>query len=202
MRLERRTIVLQRYEHLADNFARGEVANQAERCRQAEMAIDCTSGLSRNANRLAVFLGHEHCFDRCRRQQAVICLRIIGRRILRRLERENVAYGAVIRAVLADDSRQFDGRFARKPFAKFGWKIRHACKIKTPLGVERMINLRAAVGRLAERFEERAQLFRGFPQQVAGTNERAFGSLRCHLVLMIARRGFVIFCLRPKAREI
>ena len=37
LRLERGAIVFERHEHLPDDFARGEIANQAQRGRQAEI---------------------------------------------------------------------------------------------------------------------------------------------------------------------
>ena len=69
LRLERCAILFERNQHLTDDFAGGEVANQAKRSRQAEMAIDGTAGLSRNADRLAILFGHEHGFDRRRLQR-------------------------------------------------------------------------------------------------------------------------------------
>jgi hypothetical protein len=52
----------------------------------------------------------------------------------------------------------------RKSLAKFRRKIRHPRKIKSPLCVQRVINLPAAITGLTKRFQKRPQLFRGFPQ--------------------------------------
>ena len=79
-------------------------------------------------------------------------------------------------------------------------------KIKAALGVQRMINLRAAIGRLAKRFKKCAQLLRGFPQEILGASGGGFGILRCHLLddstpdirdfyLRRERRSDIIECL-------
>ena len=67
----------------------------------------------------------------------------------------------------AHNLRQRDRRFAREPLAQRGGQIRHRRKIESPLGIQRVINLRAAIGRLAERLHQRAQFVRGFSQQIA-----------------------------------
>ena len=82
--------------------------------------------------------------------------------------------------------------FARQALAQFRGKIRHARKIKAALGVQRMIDLRAAISRLAKRFKKCAQLFRGFPQEILGTSGRGFRF--CEAIFwMIARPIFAIF---------
>ena len=60
--------------------------------------------------------------------------------------------GNSITASRASRSRNFAGRFVMSR------------KIKAALGVQRVIDLRAAVGGLTKRFKKRAQFFRGFPQ--------------------------------------
>ena len=55
--------------------------------------------------------------------------------------------------------------------------------IESPFGVERVINLRAAIAGLAERFHELPQFFGGFSEQIHG----GLSILRRHLVSMIAR---------------
>ena len=44
-------------------------------------------------------------------------------------------------------------------------QIRHRGEIKTPLGVQRVIDLRAAIGRLAQRHDKLAQFLRRFSEQ-------------------------------------
>ena len=75
------------------------------------------------------------------------------------------------------DPRQFDRRFARQPLAQRGRQIAHRAEIESPLGVQRVINLRPAIARLAQRFQQRAQFFLGFSKQIS-TGVRA---LRSHL---------------------
>jgi hypothetical protein len=52
------------------------------------------------------------------------------------------------------NTRQGDRRFVREPLAECGGQIRDCREVEPPLGVERTINLRSAIDRLAHRFHE------------------------------------------------
>ena len=57
--------------------------------------------------------------------------------------------------------------FSRQPLAQRGRQIAHRAEIESPLGVQRVINLRPAIARLAQRFQQRAQFFLGFSKQIS-----------------------------------
>ena len=173
LRLQRRAIVLQRDEHLPHDFARREIAHQAERRRQAKPAIHRAARLRRDANRLAIFFGHEHGFD----------VGGLGRAASIRANREDVARCAIRRRVAAHNLWQRDRGLARQTLAQRGRQIRHRGEIESPLRVERVINLRAAIRRLAKLLQNFAQLFRGFSEQVYADA----GGLRGHIEVIISR---------------
>ena len=75
-------------------------------------------------------------------------------------DREQIPDGSVDGLKLADDARECDARFFREALAQRRRKIGHRGEIKAPLGVERVINLRPAIGRLAERHYAVAQFLR------------------------------------------
>src|SRR5579862_2470042 len=50
-------------ENLAEDFGGTEIADEAERSGKAEVAVDGAAGLSRDADGLAIFFGHEDSFD-------------------------------------------------------------------------------------------------------------------------------------------
>ncbi len=172
LRLQRCAMIFERHEHLRHNFAHREIAHQSECRRQTEPAIDCAARLRRNANRLAVFFRHENSLD-VRRLRTRTCS----------LKLEDISHRAIRRLVATHHFRQYDRRFACQPLAQRRRQIRHRCEIKSPFGVQRVIKLRAAVARLAERFQPRTQFFRGFSKHVCAT----VGVFRKHLPLMIAR---------------
>ena len=64
IRCQHRLVFFQGEQHLGHNFARGQIANQPELRRQAELAIHRATGLRGNANRLPALAGHEYRFDR------------------------------------------------------------------------------------------------------------------------------------------
>ena len=57
------TVVARDEQHLADDLAGGERTLQAHQRRHAELAIDRTAHLARNADRVAVAFGHQDGFD-------------------------------------------------------------------------------------------------------------------------------------------
>src|SRR4029077_20687380 len=106
-----------------------------------------------------------------------------------RCERENVAHGAVRRAITAENLWQRDGGFAGEAFAKRGGKIGHGWEIEGALGVQRVINLRAAVRWLAKRLQECAQFLGRLAEQI----HVVLGAVRSHLAFnhnTLARRAF------------
>lgn len=92
----------------------------------------------------------------------------------------------------ADDLGQGDDRFARKAVAKGGGKIRHRGEIEAALGVKRVIDLRATIGRLAKRLGECTKVLGGLAEQVGARRGGLTGlrrqGLGGHIETMIARR--------------
>ncbi len=152
LRFECPPVVFERHENLPDDLGRGEVPDQAQRRRQAEAAIDWATRLRRDANGLAAFLRHENGLDGCGLHSSGV-------------QREQVARRAVRGTVAPLDVGQGDRGFPRQASAQRRGQVRHRGEVQASLGVQRMVDLYAAVGRLALRSEPCAQLFRRFSEQ-------------------------------------
>ena len=107
-------IFLQRDQHLPDDFARREIADQAQLRGQAKMAIHGAARLRRNANRLAAFPGHEDGFD----LRGLRIVRRFGPPIENRYRidpstdgNRRTMRGSVMRASSASRARKAAGRF-------------------------------------------------------------------------------------------
>ena len=110
----------------------------------------------------------------------------------RRRQRQHVAHRAVTRAVSPDNLRQRNDSLARQALAQRHRQIAHVRHVKAAFGVQRAVNLRAAIGRLAQRLHKCPQFLGRLAEQVHGK----VGVVRRHLILMITRGRWLIFCRR------
>ena len=131
------------------------------------MAIDRAARLRRNANRLAVLLRHEYGFDR---RAAVL------RRISRAIESAGSAAVALAPERIAsfrrprDTAAQFSAARCDVSFASLREtppaNLSSPPDIESLFRIERVIKLRAAIRRFAQRHRQCAQLLRRFSQQI------------------------------------
>jgi len=124
------------------------------------MAIDGAACLRRDADRLAPFRGHKDCFDSSR-GRCCAALRIFPPR-----QRQQITHRTIRRLVPFLDSRHPDRALCRQPRAQGNRQIAHRREIESPLGIQRVIKLTAAVGRFPRCRHPRAQIFRRSAQHI------------------------------------
>ncbi len=125
------------------------------------MAIHGATGLRGNANRLPAFARHE---DRLNLRG--LCDSFTGLAT----DRKKIPDRSIHGRKPANNARWRDAPSLRRgeTLAKGGRDVGHGGKIKTTLGIKRMVKLRGAKRPLAERRRKLAQFFRRFPQKFNG----------------------------------
>src|SRR5215471_4344373 len=146
-------------QHLRDNLAGAQIADQPQLRREAELTIDRTSSLRRNANRLPTLARHEHRFHG---RGFAPCL------VFLRAEAEEIAHGPVRRYISLPHRGQRDAGLGRQLLSQRRRETGHPRQVEIPLGIQRVINLRAAISRLPKRLAIGAKLLPSFPEQFHG----------------------------------
>ena len=139
--LERVFVFFERDENLRDDFARRQIADEAELRGEAELAVDGAASLRGDTDGLAAVARHEHGFDAGGAGGGAV---VAGR------EREEIADGAVGGVVALADRRQSDFCFVGEEFAEGGGERGHFGEVEKAFDVERLVELGAAVGGLTE----------------------------------------------------
>jgi len=139
--LKRVFVFFERDENLRDDFAGREIADESELRGEAELAVDSAAGLRGDADGLAAVAGHEDGLDASGAGGGAV---VAGR------EGEEVADGAVVRFVTLTDYRKRDFCFVGEAFAECGGERGHLGEVEEAFDVEGLVELRAAVGGLAE----------------------------------------------------
>jgi hypothetical protein len=130
-RLFEQAVIPRDEKHLPDNFAGGQVALEPHQRGHAELTIDWTTNLRRNANRVATRFGHENSFD-----SAPV------------LKLEQIALRAVGRFIAPRELGKPDNMAGGEVPAQRRGQRRDAHQVVDALAVQRMINLAGAKFRL------------------------------------------------------
>src|SRR5580692_373597 len=145
-------VLLERQQDLRQNFSSRQIANQTELRRHAKLAIHGASRLRRNTNRLPPVARHKHRLDRCRAQRpSLLCVLsdLCRKCLFPGSQLKQIPNRSVGRYKSLFDDRQRNPRFLREFFSQTRRQIRHRPKIEFSLRIQRVIDLPAAIGRLA-----------------------------------------------------
>src|SRR5437016_8288253 len=146
------------------------------------MAIHRATGLRRNADRLPPLAGHEYGLRRSWRRQLFFVW----------WQREQISQRTIRRGKSLLYLWKRNSRLFRKPLPQRRRKIRDLHHVKFSFRVQRVINLRSAVCRLAHRRAERLQFFLWFAQQFR--HHRSVGSEDNFLALILTRGTHSLRC--------
>jgi hypothetical protein len=162
-------VFLQREQHLRQNLASRQIANQSQLRRQAELAIHRATRLRGNTNGLPPLAGHKNRFHRRRPYRSsllrtllcalcVLCGESVLLRSLSTRQRKQIPHRSIRRRILLPHHRQRDPRLMRQTFAKRRRQVGHLRHVELPFPVQRMVNLPTAKSRFTQRLTKFAQL--------------------------------------------